>query len=140
MLQATTKPRVFVYKVTQDFYRHKYPVRRVLYKPPCEFEGQLAEKAWCRMDLLQYITYMNIRMSHSGSQAQYKGDTRNHAWQDPHVYVVFGGPKAGTSGLAAICMATSEANSSAGQTTQHPRDPKYPKDRKEKHPKIQGRP
>ena len=32
---------------------------------------------------------MNIRTSDSGSQAQYKGNTRNHGLQDPNVYVVF---------------------------------------------------
>ena len=34
--------------------------------------------------------HIDIRISHPGSKAQYKGDTRNHAVQDPSVYVVFG--------------------------------------------------
>ena len=36
--------------------------------------------------------HINITISHSGSRGQYEGDTRNHGWQDPCVYVVFWGP------------------------------------------------
>ena len=31
--------------------------------------------------------HINIRISHSGSKGQHKGDTRNHGLHDPHVYV-----------------------------------------------------
>ena len=36
---------------------------------------------------------INIRISHSGSKAHYKGDTRNHGLWDAYVYVVFWAPK-----------------------------------------------
>ena len=29
--------------------------------------------------------HINIRISHSGSEDQYKGDTRNHGWWYPYV-------------------------------------------------------
>ena len=32
--------------------------------------------------------HINIRISHSGSNGQYKGDTRNHGCWDPYVYTV----------------------------------------------------
>ena len=38
----------------------------------------------------------NMRISHSGSKAHPKGDTRNHAMKDPYVYVVCWGPIKGT--------------------------------------------
>ena len=37
--------------------------------------------------------HTKTKISHSGSKAQYKGYTRNHALQDPCVYVVFRAPK-----------------------------------------------
>ena len=33
--------------------------------------------------------HINIRIRHSGSKAQYQGDTGNHGLWDPYVYVVF---------------------------------------------------
>ena len=36
--------------------------------------------------------HINMRISHSGSKDQYKGDTRNHDWWDPYVCVDFWGP------------------------------------------------
>ena len=48
-----------------------------------------------------------MRIAHSGSKAQYKGNTRNHALQDPHVYVVFGG---------ALCMIQGSGYSSLERT------------------------
>ena len=37
--------------------------------------------------------HINIIISHSGSRAQYEGGIRNHAWQDPYVYVVLWAPR-----------------------------------------------
>ena len=36
--------------------------------------------------------HINTRISHSGSKARCERYTRNHAYQDPYVHVVFGGP------------------------------------------------
>ena len=44
--------------------------------------------------------HINIGISHSCSRAQCKGDTRNHGWYDPSVYVAFWGPvEGGLEGL-----------------------------------------
>ena len=44
--------------------------------------------------------HINLRMSHSGSKAQYEGDTRGTVLQDPSVYVVSLGSKAGPPTVA----------------------------------------
>ena len=46
--------------------------------------------------------HINTRISHAGSKAQYKGDTRNTVWWDPYVYVVSLGPNLAPTGLIAV--------------------------------------
>ena len=44
--------------------------------------------AWvCEYSALK--NHINMMISHSGSKAQHKEDTRNHGLEDPYVHVVF---------------------------------------------------
>ena len=70
----------------------------------------------CRRDWGQKDN-IHRRISHSGSKGQYKGDTRNYVLKDPHVHVVFRGPK--TSSISLVSVEASTAG--AACTRQLPR-------------------
>ena len=46
--------------------------------------------------------HINLRISHSGSRARYKGDARNYGLKDPSVYVAFWPPISGHPGSCKV--------------------------------------